>query len=148
MTRTGMRERTRRAHLAAMRGLPVFAGLSDAALRRLDAHMAEVSVPAGAVLVRQHEHGREALIVVAGCAAVSVDGVPVSSAGAGDLVGELSLLDNGRRTATVTALTPMRVLVLDARQFAALFDEPETARWVAATLARRLRGWIAAESAA
>ena len=117
----------------------MFAGLSDAALRGIDRHVAELAVRAGTVLTRQHERGREAFIVIEGRAGVAVDGRPVSSVAAGELIGEIGLLDGGRRTATVTALTPMRLYVLDATQFGVLFDEPQTSRWIAAQLARRLR---------
>jgi CRP-like cAMP-binding protein len=148
MTPTGIRDRARGARLAALRELPIFSGLSDAALRRVDAQMMELDVAADTVLVRQGEHGREALIVATGRAAVYVDGEVVSSVRQGEMIGEMSLLDNGRRTATVVALTPMRVYVLDARQFASLFDEPQTGRWIAATLAKRLRARTGAAPAA
>jgi CRP-like cAMP-binding protein len=87
----------------------------------------------------QCEHGSEAVIIVDGVAGISVDGRPVSSASRGDLVGETSLLDGGPRTATVTALTDLRAYVLDSRQFAALFENPVSARWIAGALARRTR---------
>jgi CRP/FNR family cyclic AMP-dependent transcriptional regulator len=117
----------------------MFAGLSDSALRRLDARMAEAVVEAGTVFISEHAPAREAFIVIEGQAAIVANGEPVATASAGDLIGELSLLDPGPRTATVVALTPMRMYVLDPREFAVLFDDPESARWIAATLARRLR---------
>ena len=126
-------------HLAGMRAVPMFAGLPDGALRRIDRQVAELAVPAGTVLTRQHELGREAFIVIEGRASVTLDGRPVSSVAAGELIGEVALLDGGRRTATVTALTPMRLYVLDAAQFGTLFEEPETSRWIAAHLAKRVR---------
>jgi CRP-like cAMP-binding protein len=129
---------------AALRALPMFGPLSDKALQRVDGQLAEVEVPAGTVLVRQHDIGREALIVADGRAAICVNGEIVASVGPGELIGEIALLDNGLRTATVTALTAMRIYVLDPRQFCALFDEPETGRWIAANLAARLRLWQAA----
>jgi CRP-like cAMP-binding protein len=132
------------ARRAALHAVPMFAALSNAALRRLDAQMTEIEVPAGTVLARQHESGREAFIIAAGRAAIIVDGTVVSSAAAGDLIGEVALLDSGPRTATVTALTAMRLYVLDPSQFSALFEEPETSRWIATHLARRLRATVAA----
>ena len=128
----------------ALRAVPMFAALPNAALRRVDAQMTELRVPAGTVLTRQHEFGREAFIIAEGRAAIIVDGTIVSSAAAGDLIGEVALLDSGPRTATVTALTAMRVYVLDPAQFGALFEEPDTSRWIAAHLARRLRATVAA----
>ncbi len=70
---------------------------------------------------------------------ICVDGQFVTSVGVGELIGEIALLGDGRRTATVSALTAMRVYVLDPRQFRALFDEPATGTWIAANLANRLR---------
>ena len=124
---------------AALRAVPMFADLPEAALRRVDRQLAELDLPAGTVLTRQDDLGREVFVIVEGLAAISVDGKPVCGASAGDLIGEISLLDSGPRTATVTALTPMRVYVLDPRQFGALFEEPQTSRWIATHLAKRLR---------
>jgi CRP-like cAMP-binding protein len=125
--------------LEALRALPMFAGSGEAALRRIDSQVVELAVAAGTVLVRQHDHGREALIIAEGCAAICVDGELICTVGVGELIGEMALLDNGRRTATVTALTEMRIYVLDPRAFGTLFDEPQTSRTIAAQLARRLR---------
>ena len=141
---SGTRSRTRahrasRSRLDSLRRIPVFADLPDTALAHLDAHMTEIDLPAGAALMTENERGREALIIADGLAEVSVDGLPVTSVSAGDLVGETALLDSGPRTATVTALTPVRGYVLDARQFAVLFEHPATARWIATALARRVR---------
>jgi CRP-like cAMP-binding protein len=123
----------------ALRRIPMFANLSGPELVRVASHMAEIDLPAGATLMTQREHAREAVIIADGLAEVSVDGEPVSSVSAGDLVGEQALLDNGTRTATVTALTRVRAYVLDSREFAVLFESPTSARWIATELARRLR---------
>jgi CRP-like cAMP-binding protein len=131
--------RTARSRLDSLRQIPTLAELPDATLAHLDSQMAEVELPAGATLVTEHARGREAFIIADGLAEVSVDGRPITSVTVGDLVGEMSLLDNGPRTATVTALTPVRIYVLDARQFAVLFEHPVTARWIATALARRIR---------
>jgi CRP-like cAMP-binding protein len=137
-----MRGRTRRppaGRLNTLRATPIFAQLDDAALRRIDARLAEVEVEVGAVLMREGEPGREAFVIAEGRAEITVNGEPVTTARAGDLVGETSLLDGGPRTATVVALTPLRLFVVNPSEFAALFDDPRAARWIAATLARRLR---------
>jgi CRP-like cAMP-binding protein len=135
----GRRQRSAMSRFEALRGLPIFAGVPDSVLARVDARMVEIRLEAGATLMRENEPGREACILGEGIAAVSVGGVMVGSAAAGDLVGEIALLDNGPRTATVVALTPLRVYVLDPQQFTELFDDPRSARWIAATLAHRLR---------
>ncbi|MDP9117800.1 MAG: cyclic nucleotide-binding domain-containing protein [Actinomycetota bacterium] len=132
-------ERPSPAGIDALRAMPMFAGLPDAMLRHVDRNMAEITLGPGAVLTRENEYGREAFIVAEGIAEVHVDGVAISSVGPGDLVGEMSLLDGGPRTATVVALTTLRVFVLDPREFGQLFSDPHAARWIAATLSQRLR---------
>jgi CRP-like cAMP-binding protein len=117
----------------------MFAELSDVALARIDSGMVEIGVAAGSILTTENEYGREAFIIADGIAEVRVGGRAVSSVGAGDLVGEMSLLDSGPRTATVVALTPLRVYVLDPRQFTVLFADPTSAQWIAAKLSQRLR---------
>jgi DNA-binding CsgD family transcriptional regulator len=66
-------------------------------------------------------------------------GRSISRLGPGEFVGEMSLLDYGTRSATVIAETPMRVLSISPRDFAALLNQPAVARRVASQLARRLR---------
>ena len=63
----------------------------------------------------------------------------LATIGAGELVGEMSLLEPAPSSATVTALTPVRALVAGARSFGALLGHPEVMRLLALTLARRLR---------
>jgi CRP-like cAMP-binding protein len=98
-----------------------------------------LSVPAGVALTVQHEPGRQAFIVAEGEAEVIVDDEVVAEIGPGDLVGEMSLLDNQPRSATVVAKTYLHVLVMEPRQFGTLFADPHTAQWNAASLSRRLR---------
>jgi len=76
---------------------------------------------------------------------------PVISLGSGTLsipkiVGEMSLLDNQPRSATVVAKTPLRVLVMDPSQFAAVFSDPHAAQWIAASLSHRLRAHLKSTS--
>ncbi|MDT4892478.1 MAG: family transcriptional regulator, cyclic receptor protein [Pseudonocardiales bacterium] len=135
----GRTKRPSANRLATLRAVPMFSGLSDAALGRIDGRVVEIDVDAGTVLMREGEPGREAFVIGAGRAEIRVGGDAVSSVSAGDLVGETSLLDGGPRTATVVALTPLRLYVVSPSEFAALFEDPQAARWIAATLARRLR---------
>ena len=85
------------------------------------------------------EFRRRGFVIADGVAAIYFNGVLIGSVGSGDLVGELALLDNGPRTATVVSLTPMRIYVLDPSEFASLFNQPEAGRWIASYLAHRLR---------
>jgi CRP-like cAMP-binding protein len=71
---------------------------------------------------------------------VERNGKKIATLGPGAYFGELSLLDKGPRTATVTALTPLTVLVLGPREFSGVLDEvPELAHKLLATLAARVR---------
>ena len=66
----------------------------------------------GDELCRQGEAETHGFVLVEGEAAVLVDGAQVKTAGAGDVVGELSMLGSGHRTATLRALTPVHALLI------------------------------------
>ena len=67
-------------------------------------------------------------MILDGEASASRGGVPVATLGPGDFFGELGLLDGPRRTATVTATTPMRLLVVGAREFRSMLGAFPTVR--------------------
>ena len=125
--------------LALLREVPMFADLPDHLLARVDALVTDALVPAGTALTVQGEPGRQAFIIAEGEAEVIVGDEVVAEIGPGALVGEMSLLDNQPRSATVVAKTYLHVLVMEPRQFGALFADPHTAQWIAASLSRRLR---------
>jgi CRP-like cAMP-binding protein len=112
------------SRLAMLRKLALFANLSEAELRQVDASTCELDIAPGTVFVKQGQVGREAFVVTAGVADVSVDGVSIAQLGPGEPIGEMALLDGTPRSATVTALTPLRVLVMDRGQFAELASYP------------------------
>jgi mannose-6-phosphate isomerase-like protein (cupin superfamily) len=76
--------------------------------------MARRTLEPGDTLVQQGEHGDELFLLVDGVLAVVVDGDEVGEIGPGAIVGELASLEDGRRTATLTARTPCRVAVIPA----------------------------------
>jgi CRP-like cAMP-binding protein len=123
-----------------LRELSLFASLSDAELRRVDHLTCEIEVPAGAVLMKQGQIGREVFVVVSGTADVSIDGHTVARVGPGEPLGEMALLEGAPRTATVTAVTPMHVLVMDPGQFADLLENQRVGRTIAEVQSRRHRG--------
>lgn len=91
-------------------------------------------------MTRQGDIGREAFIIVTGSAEVLRDGNRIAELGPGDVVGELSLLDGGPRSATVVTTAETDVLVLTRPAFNAVLDEmPTLAHRLLVTLARRLR---------
>ena len=77
-----------------------------------------VTVPGGTTIMDEAGFGREFLVVLDGSLAVSREGDEVATLGAGDIVGEIALLENSRRTATVTALSDADVLAFNRREFA------------------------------
>lgn len=92
-----------------LKRVPLFSGLSQRQLRRLAKDFTERRVPVGARLAKQGEMSGVAFFVIAeGQAAVIVDGARVDTMGPGDHFGELAMISQRERMATVEALTPMR----------------------------------------
>jgi CRP/FNR family transcriptional regulator, cyclic AMP receptor protein len=116
----------REQYLNHLASVPIFAGANTKELRQIAKATVELTIDEGKEFVTQGDIGREAFIIVEGRAAVSRGGQKISELGPGDCVGELALLDHGPRTATVTAATPLTVLVLGPREFSGLLDEVPT----------------------
>jgi CRP/FNR family transcriptional regulator, cyclic AMP receptor protein len=128
------------SHLDHLASISLFSALSRKELQRVARASDEVRVRAGHELVRQGDIGREMFVVVDGTATVKRNGRKIGSAEPGHSIGELSLLDKGPRTATVTADTDCTVLVLGSREFAGVLDEvPGLAHKIMAALATRIR---------
>jgi CRP/FNR family transcriptional regulator, cyclic AMP receptor protein len=124
-------------HLAQV---PLFSACSKKDLQLVAKRAEDVKVDAGKQLVSEGETGTEFFVVVEGKAVVSKRGQKVAELGPGGFFGELALLDKAPRNATVTAETPMELVVLGQREFAGLIDDvPEFAHKLLAGLARRLR---------
>ena len=120
--------------------LPVFHGCTHRQLRWLAGLLTPCSIPEGRVLCREGEVGREAFVIVSGEADVSIDGITIAALGAGALCGEMAVLDGDRRSATVTARTPMTLYAIDARAMRSLTTEiPTLATRIASVLSARLR---------
>ncbi len=97
-----------------------------------------VGVDAGAPLINEDTFGREFLVILEGSVQVSRDDEPVAELGAGSIVGEIALLENTRRNATVTSLTSAKVLAFNRREFVTVMDEcPAFAAFVVATARSR-----------
>ena len=115
-------------------------GLAPTAFTRLDALGRRSVLVAGDPLVRQGEASESCYLVLDGKANVTIDGIDVGLATAGDVVGELGLLQRSPRSATVVAQTPMTVLGFDEATFHELLDEiPVLRRRLTATLVKRLQ---------
>jgi CRP-like cAMP-binding protein len=98
-------------------GAWLFSGCTDHELERIAALARPRGARAGDELTRQGEDGTEFFVVITGDAVASVDADPVGELGPGSFFGEMALIDGGARTATVTAVTDMDLLVLDRDDF-------------------------------
>ena len=128
------------SYLDHLAGVPLFANCSRKELQLLGQLCEETDVKAGKALVKQGTVGYECFVIVEGEATVDRNGRIITTFGPGAYFGELALLDKGPRSATVTALTDMTVLVLGPREFSTALDKiPGLANKIMAGLARRLR---------
>jgi CRP-like cAMP-binding protein len=125
--------------VAAMSKVPLFARCSKRELATIATLADEVDLPVGKVLATEGDRGREFFIVLEGSAGVRHDGLDLPPLGAGDFFGEIALVTDKARTATVTATTPMRALVITDRAFRELLrNSPEIQGKVLAAVADRL----------
>ena len=119
--------------------VPLFDGVSKKHLAQISNLMTPVALAAGDVLARQGEIGREFVILLEGEVDIARDGKVIAVRGPGDYIGEIALLDNQRRTATVTAKTDVAAEVLNRAEFASLLEAaPELSSRLMATLARQV----------
>jgi CRP-like cAMP-binding protein len=109
---------TRRLRPSAeqLAGLDFFNGCDRRELIKLRSMMTALDVPAGRVLTRADEGGHEFFVIESGYVEVCREGERLTVLGPGAFFGEMALLDGGARTATITAITPLRGYVLDERE--------------------------------
>jgi len=123
-----------------IRSVPLFSDFGDKELQRVAAIAKEVEFPASKVIAKQGESGVGFHMIVEGEATVSVDGVEHGRLGPGSYFGEISLIDGGSRSATVTAATELKTVSLTSWDFNVLLDQfPALARKLLIQLCRRLR---------
>ena len=131
---------SKKQHLESLRNVTLFSSCSTKDLEKIAKAGDEITLPAGSLVVDQGQTGREAYVIIKGSVTVRRNGKKVATLGAGSVVGELSLLDHGPRTASVVADTDLEVLVISQRQFLAVIDAiPALAHKLLATLALRIR---------
>jgi CRP/FNR family cyclic AMP-dependent transcriptional regulator len=119
---------------------PFFADLSRNELRELAKVTEDLEVEEGKILTREGASGSEFFVIVDGEVSVTKNGVEVRMLGPGDFFGEISLLEDRPRTATVTAKTRLRFFVLTRRNFRRLLEkQPELEGKVLRALQERLR---------
>ncbi len=132
-----------KSEMDLLRSVPIFAGIEPSRLKLIAFTADSIAYRAGQVLVRQGQPGDAAYVLVEGEAEVSVEtesgDYVVATLGSGDVVGEISILCDSPRTATVTASTDVSALRVRKDSFLQLLRQfPEIAAEVMRTLAERL----------
>ncbi|MGH2715957.1 MAG: cyclic nucleotide-binding domain-containing protein [Thermoleophilaceae bacterium] len=123
----------------ALKRAALFEGLSRKELTQLARVSEDLEIPKGAVLTKEGDLGHEFFVILEGQTEVKRKGKSLGTRGAGDFIGEIALLEQIPRTATVTAKTPLRVFVLTSKDFHHLLEEnPNVERKVLRTLAKRV----------
>ena len=118
---------------------PLFWNCSKRQLQQIAQIADEIDLREGKEMTRQGERGREFFVLLEGEADVIKDGRTINRLGSGDFFGEIALVSDTPRTATVTATSPVRTLVITDRSFRRLMeDQPEIQGKVLAALAARL----------
>jgi CRP/FNR family transcriptional regulator, cyclic AMP receptor protein len=111
------------AKIELLKRVPLFERCSKSELQRIARIADEISLPAGQVLTREGEPGREFFVLVEGDVEVRRKGRLLKTFSGQDFFGEIALVADIPRTATLTAATPVRVLVMTAREFRTLMEE-------------------------
>ena len=117
----------------------LFSELSKDELQELAKNTEDIEVDAGKVLCRQGEPAQEFFVIIEGEAEATKDGEHLQTMGAGDFFGEIGLIEDIPRTATVTATSPLRFFVLTRQSFWGMLDRmPGVERKILRALAKRL----------
>jgi CRP-like cAMP-binding protein len=119
--------------------IPLFSTLPDQELAAVAARVGEQEIDAGEMLVAEGEFGHCLFAIESGTADVTRDGETIRTLEPGEVIGEVAVLAAGRRSASVVASSPMRLITFFKRDVWALEDEAPEA-------ARRLRELIATRS--
>lgn len=122
-----------------LRSVPLFAALPTSALERVLGFARTVSHPPGDVVVRQGSGAHALHVILSGEAEVSADGMRIATLGPGDHFGEIAVMDSSKRTASVTAVTELRILAIDAVSFRRLVrSDPGLASALPVAVSKRL----------
>lgn len=120
--------------------VPLFSECNSKELAKIASLADEIEVTKGTVLTKEGLPGRECFVVADGKAKCTLRGKRLATYGAGDVFGEMSLLDNEPRAATITAESDMVLFVVDARSFWGLCEQaPSVTRKIMKAIGQRLR---------
>jgi CRP/FNR family transcriptional regulator, cyclic AMP receptor protein len=127
------------AKIELLRKVPLFSRLDKKHLQAVAQITDELDLPAGKEMATEGDRGREFFVLLDGEADVKKGDRSINTMKTGDFFGEIALVTKMPRTASVTATTPVRVLVITERDFDALLKKsPEVGRNVAEALAERV----------
>lgn len=130
----------RSVYVEHLRRVGLFAGLTKKELETVASAGSEIDVPVGKVLMVEGHNGADAFIVLKGTFVVRRNGRKAATLHAGDFTGELALIDDGPRSATVECTEAGSVLVISRGQFRAVLDGiPKLTHKLLASLAGRVR---------
>jgi CRP-like cAMP-binding protein len=130
--------------LKLLKSIPLFSACDDKQLAFIATQVGELDFATGRDLCREGASGGEFFVILKGTAEVRRQGRHLRELGPGDFFGEIALLDGGPRTATVTALSEMRCLVLSRSEFQNVMRQNALiAVSVLQTLGERLRSLLA-----
>ena len=105
------------AKIERLKGMPLFKRCSDEQLQHIAEIADETQIESGRTITEQGHSGHHAYVIVSGTADVQVNGNSVATLDAGDIIGQISLFDQGPHTATCISSSDMDLLVVDHRRF-------------------------------
>ena len=130
---------TKNEKIDLLRRIPLFAECTKAELVEVAISSDEREAASGQVLTQEGQRGREFFVLIAGAVGVTRRGRKLADLGPGDWFGEIAILTYKPRTATVTATSPVRLLVLSDRAFRHVVETtPRIALKVLRNVAERL----------
>ena len=130
---------TKNTKVEALRGVPLFEGLSKKELSEIANASEDLTFEPGRALCKEGRLAREFFVLIDGTAEVTKNGKKIDTRSGGDFVGEIALIMHQPRIATVTATTPVRCFVLTSRDFRrTLDDNPSIEPKIMRALAERL----------
>ena len=133
--------------ITALGQVPLFEHLTRKELELIAREGDEVDVPAGKTLIREGRPGDTFYVILKGEAEVAIGGARRRVLGSGDFFGEISMIDRGLGTATVTTLAPSRMFVMSHDQFrAAIKGNDALMIKLLLAMGQRLRADLAAKA--
>jgi CRP-like cAMP-binding protein len=126
-------------NLSSLQGVPWFSACTEEQLADIVRLAEHLDIQADEVILREGRRGRELFIILEGTATVTRSGREVNILGAGEHFGELAAIEDRPRTATVTAKTDLKVLVIGPRELEALMEIPGFRNALLRGMSRRIR---------